>query len=197
MIAVVLIPPAATVGLGLAWAQPLVSLGAGVLVLVNVLSINLVALVIIWALGYRPQDNIRLEAVRTRIRQRVRLLVLALLVLSIFLGGVTYLSYQATQFEDQAESELTELLDEEPYRELSLLDTAVGTSETTIAFDEAGFAAGGPIQVVVTIDRPAGTEFPEFATELDQRLTQQTGRDVSVEVRYVDADRTANVVATG
>ena len=38
MIAVALIPPAATVEIGLAWGQPFVSVGSAVLLLVNVLS---------------------------------------------------------------------------------------------------------------------------------------------------------------
>ena len=56
---------------------------------------------------------------------------------------------------------------------------------------EVGLAAGGPIRVGVTVDRPAGTEHPRFAAMLDRRLTRGTGRQVAVEVRYVDAARTA------
>lgn len=154
MIAVALIPPAATVGLGIAWGQPLVSLGSGVLVLVNVLSINLAALVVLWAIGYRPQTGVELDTVRERLHQRVRVLVLALVVLSAFLAGVTYLTYQSAQFERQVETEVDGMLDQESYAALELLDTSAGPSETAIAFDEAGLAAGGPIDVSVTLDRP-------------------------------------------
>jgi uncharacterized hydrophobic protein (TIGR00341 family) len=193
MIAVALIPPAATVGIGLAWGQPLVSLGSGVLVLVNVLSINLVAIIVLWVIGYRPQDSLQLEAARAKIRQRIRTLALALIVLSVFLGGVTYLTYQSAQFEQQTENEIRDILDEQPYQQLGLLDSSVGSSETAIAFDEAGLAAGGPINVSVSVDRPAGTEHPEFAAVLDRRLTRSTGRNVTVEVRFVDADRSGSV----
>lgn len=192
MIAVALIPPAATVGIGLAWGQPLVILGSGVFVLVNVLSINLAALVVLWVIGYRPQDAFPLEEARATLVQRVRVLVLALLVLSVFLAGVTYLSYQSSQFEQQAEQDVREVLDDQPYRDLALLDVSVESSARSIAFNEVGLAAGGPITVSVTVDQPSGTEYPEFAAALDRRITQHTGHDVIVEVRFVDADRTAS-----
>ncbi|EMA55432.1 MULTISPECIES: TIGR00341 family protein [Halococcus] len=201
MIAVALIPPAATVGIGLAWGQPLVSLGSGVLVLVNVLSINLAALIVLWVIGYRPQDALRLEEVRTTLVQRARVLALALVVLSVFLAGVTYLTYQSSQFEQQTEREVHAMLDEQPYRDLTLLDASIGSSETAIAFDEAGLAAGGPINVTVTVDRPPGSDYPAFATRLDRRLTRSTGRNVIVEARFIDAagtgpTRSANVTGS-
>jgi len=55
MIAVALIPPAAAVGIGIAFQIPRLVIGAGVIVAVNVLSINLSALVTLWYEGYRPQ----------------------------------------------------------------------------------------------------------------------------------------------
>ncbi|MFC6976672.1 TIGR00341 family protein [Halomicroarcula sp. GCM10025709] len=44
MIAVALVPPAATVGIGIAWNDPLAIVEAGTLLLVNLLAVNLVAL---------------------------------------------------------------------------------------------------------------------------------------------------------
>jgi uncharacterized hydrophobic protein (TIGR00341 family) len=49
MIAVALIPPAASVGLGIGYADPVVAGGAGILVLVNVLSINAAGIITIWS----------------------------------------------------------------------------------------------------------------------------------------------------
>ena len=56
MIAVALIPPAATVGIGIAYSEPALALGSAVLVSVNILSINLSALVMLWYSGYRPEN---------------------------------------------------------------------------------------------------------------------------------------------
>jgi len=190
MIAVALMPPAATIGLGLAWGQPIVSLGAGILLLVNVLSINLAALVVLWTTGYRPQDLFRLDEAQAATAKRVATLVVAIAVLSVFLGGVTYLSYQSTVFQQQAEAELTEMLDEPPYERLTLLDSTLDSSETTIAFDEVGLATGEPVELIVSIDRPADSEYPRLAEAIDRRLTRETGREVAIEVRFVDAERT-------
>jgi uncharacterized hydrophobic protein (TIGR00341 family) len=54
MIAVALIPPAASVGLGIGYADPVVAGGAGILVLVNVLSIHAAGIITIWSKRYRP-----------------------------------------------------------------------------------------------------------------------------------------------
>ncbi|UHQ98992.1 TIGR00341 family protein (plasmid) [Natrinema zhouii] len=197
MIAVALIPPAATVGLGIAWGQPLVSFGSGVLLLVNVLSINLIALVVIWLIGYRPQNSFQLNAVQAKIRQRIRMLAIALVVLSVFLAGVTYITYQSAQFEEQAENEVHDMIDEQPYRQLALVDLSIGSSETAIAFDEADVDSGGAINVSVTLNRPMGTTQPNFASDLDRRLTQQTERDVVVEAQFIDTGRTASERSSG
>lgn len=56
MIAVALIPPAATFGLGLAYGKLVVAVSAGVLVLLNLFSINLAGLATLWMKGYRPES---------------------------------------------------------------------------------------------------------------------------------------------
>ncbi|WP_263654385.1 DUF389 domain-containing protein [Halomicrobium urmianum] len=48
MIAVALVPPAATVGIGIAWGNTALAVGSGVSLLVNILSINLAALLVLW-----------------------------------------------------------------------------------------------------------------------------------------------------
>lgn len=70
MIAVALVPPAAAVGIGIAWGLPMVSFSAGVLLLVNVFSINLVALVALWVLDYRPESWLLLCEVKSEMLRR-------------------------------------------------------------------------------------------------------------------------------
>jgi len=99
MIAVALIPPAAAVGIGIAFQIPRLVIGAGVIVAVNVLSINLSALVTLWYEGYRPQRWFREDDARAAFLKRAAILVAAIAVLSVFLGGVTYDSYVASTTE--------------------------------------------------------------------------------------------------
>ncbi len=51
MMAAALLPPAATVGIGIAWLNPGVALQSGVLLAVNLLAINFAGLVTLWYLG--------------------------------------------------------------------------------------------------------------------------------------------------
>lgn len=188
MIAVALIPPAATVGIGIAWGEPLVSLGSGVLLLVNGVSINLAALVMFWALGYRPLRTADVDSAKATMRRRLRTLVFALVVLSVFLAGVTYLTYQTSKFEEETTGVVCNQLDEPPFRNLTLQRTSVRSVETTIAFDTAGIGHRTPIDVSVTVDRPIGSNYPTLAATLDRRLTNHTGYNVAVDVRFVDTD---------
>jgi uncharacterized membrane protein len=92
-IAVVLVPPAATVGLGIAWGHPTVVATSGTLVLVNLLSINLTTLILLWVAGYRPHLSENVDRVYGRLRSRVVVLIVAVAVLSVVLGIVTHGTY--------------------------------------------------------------------------------------------------------
>ena len=59
MIAAVLVPPAAVVGIAIAWGLPTVAIGSGVLVLINVISINLAALAVFWLTGLSAADLVQ------------------------------------------------------------------------------------------------------------------------------------------
>ncbi|MDS0280576.1 TIGR00341 family protein [Haloarcula onubensis] len=177
MIAVALIPPAATVGIGIAWGQPLVSLGSGVLVLVNILSINLAVLVGLWYQGYRPEHWFRESDARSATIQRIGVLVVSILVLSAFLGGVTLDSFtRATtdaEIREQVEGSV-----EPPARVLSV---EVEQSNAVI-FRE-------PRRVVVTVGIPPGTDPPELAGRLDRVVDDAAGRDVDTSVHYISVER--------
>lgn len=56
MMAAALLPPAAVVGVGLAWGAPAIAFQSGILLLVNLLGINFAGLGTLWYLGYRPQS---------------------------------------------------------------------------------------------------------------------------------------------
>jgi uncharacterized hydrophobic protein (TIGR00341 family) len=181
MIAVALVPPAATVGIGLAWAAPAMVVGSLVLVLVNFLSINLAALGTFWYQGYRPENWFQIGEARTTTLKRIGFLVGVILILSLFLGGVTYGSYQRAQFEENVEDSVGETLESADYAELSLLDTRV-------TYDSDRPFLGHPEWVVVTI----GFQDPppqDLADHLEERIRERTGRAVAVELRYVAIER--------
>jgi len=103
MIAVALIPPAAAVGLGVAYVRPGIAASAAILVFVNVLSINLAALVVLWAKGYRPEKWYDKKPARRVTQKRVVALVLIVGFLSVFLVASTVDDRARAAFEDDVE----------------------------------------------------------------------------------------------
>jgi uncharacterized hydrophobic protein (TIGR00341 family) len=174
MIAVALVPPAATVGIGIAWGLPMVVVGSGVLALVNALSINLSALAVLWYFGYRPEHWFRLGEARTATIKRTAVLTAAIAILSVFLGGVTYDSYQAATTEDDIRGEVEATLEG---TDATLFDLRVDRSD--------GIIFRHPERVVVTVGVPQADRPPDLAPRIAERVDRVTDPDVSVQVRYV------------
>jgi len=178
MIAVALVPPAATVGIGIAYGLPNIAVSSGVLAVLNGLSINLAALLILWRAGYRPQSWFREDEARTATLERVGVLLVAIALLSVFLGGVTYDSYTNALDERAVQEATTDVIGES---EVTLLETRTET-ETRL------FLLRDPSTVVVTVGVPADRP-PDLAARLDDRIESTLDREVAVEVRYVRIDR--------
>ena len=186
-IAVALIPPAATAGLGIAWVKPGVALAAAVLVLVNLLAINLSALILLWIAGYRPREASQAARVRSSLLLRVAVIVVAIAVLSVVLGLVTYLSFQVALFESQTNDELSSLFSEESPQELDFI-------ESNVEYEPTDILLGNPAEVNVLVGRPANYEPPSgLADRIDRRLTEATGRAVIVRVGFVTEQRSGDV----
>ncbi|MEM4780558.1 MAG: TIGR00341 family protein [Halalkalicoccus sp.] len=177
MIAAALIPPAGAAGIALAWGEPFPALGATVLVLVNVLSVNLAGLLTLWYTGYRPDAWFQIDEAKRATVKNVGGFALAVLVLSAFLAGVTYTGYQNSTFETTVDETVATTGGE--YDELVVLETQVRTSNAP--FEQ-------PERVVVTVGHSPGTDPPEIAAELRERIESQTDRSVPVEVRYTEVD---------
>ncbi|MFB6086868.1 MAG: TIGR00341 family protein [Halodesulfurarchaeum sp.] len=158
MIAAALIPPTAVIGIGIAWAMPQAVLGASVLVLVNVLSINLAALVVLWQEGYQPEDWFRLSEARSATLKRIAALAVAILVLSVFLGASTLATYQTATFEDRARTTVEGTLAE--FDDATLLDVQFSYRQSML-FREVD-------RVVVTVGVESGVETPP-RTRVDPR----------------------------
>ena len=181
MIAVALIPPAATVGIGLAWGQPSVSVGSAVLLLVNVLSINLASLVVLWYKGYQPQRWFRRDEARRNLLRRGVILAVAILILSAFLGGVTLDSFQRASTEEAIQDDAAAAIESfDTPHELELVEVDVRYQQL-LPFQE-------PQRVVVTVGIPPGEAVSGLATEMRERVHETTGNDVEIEVRYVQIE---------
>jgi uncharacterized hydrophobic protein (TIGR00271 family) len=186
MIAVALVPPTAVIGIGIAWGLPTMVVGATVLVAVNALSINLAALVTLWYSGYRPERWFRLDEARSATLTRVVALVVAILVLSTVLGGVTLVSYRQAVTTDAIDEGVAAAVDASGYEGLEAIDVAV-------RFDSYEDRLGRPFspsvrEVVVTVGRPDDRPYPDLVERIADRVAAHAP-GATVEVRYVGIDR--------
>jgi len=160
MIAVALIPPAATVGLGVAYVRPAIAGSAFVLTLVNLLSINMASLVTLWAKGYRPEKWYEERYARRATVKRVGILLVAVLVLAGFLVASTVDQRANASFEDEVE------------RVVEGFD-----SEATVEYEyTTGFFSTEPERVTVH------TRETVSAGEVADSIEAETGEDIEVAV---------------
>jgi uncharacterized hydrophobic protein (TIGR00271 family) len=133
MMAAALLPPAAIIGIGIAWTQPAVAIQSGILLLVNLLAINFAGLVTLWFLGYRPQSWIEIPRTRRALLVRGGVLFVAILITAAYLWNVTYAGARRTQLENAIEGDVEQLLDKEPYANVSLIGVRVEQDERSLA----------------------------------------------------------------
>lgn len=179
MIAVALIPPAAVTGIALAWGAPTLAAGSAVLLSVNILSINLAALSVLWVQGYRPQAWLKQREVMAATVVRIGVLAVVILFLSTFLAGVTYATYQGAVTEEQIHTEADAVVS--AHEELELIDLTVQIDEHPLE--------SSPESVVVTVGKPAEVPSPQLAQALAERIEAATDSTVTVQVRFVEIQR--------
>lgn len=174
VMAAALLPPAATVGIGIAWLQPVVAIHSGILLAVNVFAVNFACLVTLWYLGYRPQSWIEIPQTRRALLKRGGVLLVAILVTSAFLASATYASVRQSQLEDSINQNVETLIDAPAYANVSLIDVKVVQSRTSITPRTE--------QVIVTVGRPPGARYPELNRKIIARVQTKTNEDVVVDI---------------
>nr|WP_277613495.1 DUF389 domain-containing protein [Natrinema hispanicum] len=192
MITAALIPPAAAAGIAIAWWIPNAAVGSLVLVFVNLLGVNITGLLTLWAMGYRPQIQSEEGIARQLVRRRLIVLTFVILVLSIFLIGVTWASYERASLENDVTTEAEAVLDSSAYQDIYLVEVELFLEEE-IPFEpvvriEEGSLFEGPERIVITVEQPSDDDHPELVSELDERITDETGDDVRVDVRFIEYD---------
>lgn len=180
-IAVALVPPAATAGLGLAFGLPAVAIAATVLVVVNLLAINLSALVLFFLSGFKPLDAGSHEGVRSSVVSRVVVIGIGIAVLSVVLGAVTWTTFQTHSFERQTQAELERQFEAADIEGVELVSV-------TVRYDPADVLVGNQPEVDVLVGVPRDLQIPpDLAQQFDDDLTEQLGRDVRVRIGFVEA----------
>ena len=180
MMAAALIPPTAAVGIGIAWGLPNVVLRSGLLVLVNTFSINLCALAVLWYSGVRSSKRTVRDAARRVTRKRLLVLLIGTLLLAGVLGMFTWSAYQSGASSQAIRNDIDTVLDDPAYGNLSVVEVRIEQQERTLT--------NRPERVIVTVTRPAGMRYPRLDNRIDQRIDQRSGRDVEIQVRFIDVE---------
>ena len=182
-IAVALVPPAATAGLGIAWGYNHVTVAAGTLVLVNLLAINLSALILFYLAGYRPVSDLTFDqrAIRRNVLKRLSGIVAGMLLLSAVLGTVTVIEFVSNDVELTLQTEAQSLLDEPEYEGLNF-------EGTTTEFDFVRYFVEEGYEMEILVGIEQGATVPrDLAQRLDDRLTEATGYEgLTVRVAFLD-----------
>jgi len=183
MMAAALLPPAAVVGVGLAWFEPGIAVHSGILLTVNLLAINFAGLVTLWYMGYRPQSWIQIPETRRALVKRGGALFVAILVTSAFLWNVTYANAQRSQVADAIEGDVSDLLSENAdYANVTLVDVRVVQERAALGQE--------PQEVVVTIGRPPEETHLTLHREIATTVEERVGEDIDVEIQVSLVART-------
>ncbi|WP_284011450.1 TIGR00341 family protein [Haloarcula pelagica] len=180
-IAVALVPPAATSGLGIAFGLPGVAIAGAVLVVVNLLAINISALGLFWLAGFKPLDAGQFEGVRASVLSRIVVIAIAIAVLSIALGAVTWTTFQTQAFEQQTQAELQDRFEAADIEGVELVSV-------TVDYEPIDLLLGNEPRVNVLVAIPRDLEAPpDLAQRWDDELTAEFDRDVVVRVGFIEA----------
>ncbi|EMA35445.1 TIGR00341 family protein [Halobiforma nitratireducens] len=183
MIAAALVPPMAAAGIAIAWGLPVAALGSTVLVLVNLLGVNLAGLVTLWYLGYRPGSWFEISTAQRQFLKQITVLVLVIALLSLFLTGITYTSYQVSTFEETATQEVEAVLAE--YDDATLLEIDVEVRDGGAPLDSSFDATQQIDVVIIEVGGSPGLYDEELIATLETNINQHADDDIAVQVRFV------------
>lgn len=171
MIAAALIPAAATTGIAAVWNELRLAVGSLTLVVLMMILINGSAFAVLWRFQYRPQGQLVPPDLGRRLV--VGATIVALVVLT---GVVGTAFYQQGSFERTVTHEVQTTLDDPRYGSLE---------PVTIRTRYSGPGPfGSPETITVVVSRSGTTDEPPVARTLDQRISETTGHDVVVRVRF-------------
>ena len=170
LIAAALVPAAATSGIAIAYGEPRIAIGSAGLLVGTAAAVNVGMYATLRAL-YRSQE---FDSTILSDPSRAAMVTVALIVLGAAVAG--YAVVEQTTFQRTVAQETAETLNEPAYTDLSLV---------SIRYQYGGLLGlPGPANVSVTVTQPPNASFPALSDRLTERITDATGRDVTVNVRY-------------
>lgn len=159
-------------------------LGAIVLLLMNIVFINLSVYVALVSLGYRSSV---IRSLREDLRVSARtggyaVLVVLFVVLFVVVVALTAAgTYQHVAFEQDVNQEVEATMDAPEYSSLELGTVQTGYNHTNLLSSD--------ISVTVTVSRTTDFAYDDLDETLQTRISEATGRPVTVNVQFLDVER--------
>ena len=181
MIAAALIPAAATSGIAAAWGEIRIAVGSLLLIALTLVLINAATYGTLWLFKYRPQRGEERRSLSANTRARSVLAVGAILALALLIAVTGVLSAQQIGFERTVNEQVE-----------STLQTAEHSSLEPVAvrIQYAGAVPfASPESVTVTASRNGTRRPSQVADDLQRRISEATGHDVKVRVRFLSYQR--------
>jgi uncharacterized hydrophobic protein (TIGR00271 family) len=184
MIAAAIVPAAAAVGIATAWGSWLVAGGALLLLTVNVLAINVGAIVTLLPMGYRPVwlDHTDLRSSLTEQSLRTVSVVTLLFLLTVVVTGGLVGAHIG--YERGVNQAVDETFTDPTYEDLKV---------ETVRSQFGGWPGTSP-NVSVTVIRTTNENYSSLSGTLERRIERETSRDVRLTVQYVES-RSSNASA--
>ena len=180
MIAAALIPTAAAAGIGIAWGDPLIAVGAALLLIVTVICVNIGAAVMLGYLGYRPDEADSSVFGWENAREAATVMgVLAIVIVVVATAGFGGVGQSG--FEQEVNHATGSVLENDEYAGLMVEDISVMYN----APDQLG---DDPV-VTVTVARMETGSYPGLAADLESAIETETGEPVLVQVQFVEYQR--------
>ncbi|WP_433631792.1 TIGR00341 family protein [Halomicrococcus sp. NG-SE-24] len=182
MVSAALIPAAATAGLGIAWNYPRVALGATVLLVINLVTINIAGPFVLWLMGYRPKGweenpiewvGNPQDSLQTMKRYTGSVVAILLLIGAMSTGGAAFT--QQVTYEQTAKSAIDDVLEQNKYNGVQLM-------KVTVEKDYLDMGRDAPTRVNVVIGEQNGTPYPKLATQIQKEIMDDAGIPVTVSV---------------
>lgn len=176
MIAAALIPTAAAVGIGIAWGNVVLAIGALLLLVVTMIAINVAGSAMLWYLEYRPDDVDESLLHPSGLRQIAVVAMTLLFVLTtVALAGGLFV--HQSSFERSTNTAIDDVLVDDEYDELAVVATTIEFNQPMMD-DEP--------EITVEVARTDGQAYPNLADEFERAIAERTGEPVRVSVRFLD-----------
>lgn len=177
MIAAAIVPAAAASGIAIAWAAPIVAVGAFLLLTLNMIAINVGAMSTLFLIGYRPvwvDETTLADSLPETGRTAIGVVAL-LFALSVVVAGA--LAGLHMGYERSMNGAVDETFSDPAYDDLTLVSVS----------SQYGAMPGTTPNVTVTATRTTNTNHSSLAPTLERRIEERTGRDVRVSVQYTES----------